>query len=92
MVYYKAVLAGITLLVCFAVSADTGTPGQELHKSNCVSCHDDSVYQRQNRSVKSMADLKAQIQRCELTIDLGWSPEEVDSIAGYLNTKYYHFK
>ncbi len=84
--------AGMMMLVWLTGSAETTKSGQELHDSNCISCHDDSVYQRRNGIIKTMAGLKTQIRRCETTLDLTWFDVELDSVAEYLNNKYYHFK
>jgi len=78
--------AGIPLA---AASADNG---EDLHAANCTSCHNDSVYQRKDRRVTSMAGLKKQVQRCEQSLGLKWFDEDIDDVAAYLNSTYYHFK
>ena len=71
--------------------ADDTKSGNELHDTNCISCHDNTMYTRKNSFIKSMASLKTQVQRCDTNLDLGWFNEEVNSVAAYLNGKYYHF-
>ena len=66
--------------------------GAALYQENCTSCHDDSVYKRQDRRVTSMAGLKKQVQRCELSLGLKWFEEDVDDVVSYLNSTYYKFK
>ncbi len=78
--------AGIPLT---AAIADNGA---ELHAANCTSCHNDAVYTRKDRRVTSMAGLKKQVQRCELSLGLKWFDEDIDDVATYLNSTYYHFK
>jgi len=65
--------------------------GATLHQDNCTSCHDDGVYTRKDRRVTSMAGLKKQVQRCELSLGLKWFDEDVDDVTNYLNTTYYKF-
>jgi len=66
--------------------------GADLHAANCTSCHDDSVYTRKDHRVTSLAGLKKQVQRCELSQGLKWFDEDVDDVVNYLNTTYYKFK
>lgn len=66
--------------------------GAKLHQEHCTSCHDDSVYTRKDRRVTSLAGLKKQVQRCELSQGLKWFEEDVDDVVNYLNTTYYKFK
>ena len=73
-----------------ATAADDN--GAVLHQENCTSCHDDSVYTRKDRRVTSMAGLKKQVQRCELSLGLKWFEEDVDDVVSYLNSTYYKFK
>lgn len=91
-IIYNALGAVVIMLVCLTGFSETTKSGQGLHDSNCISCHNDSVYQRKNRIIKTMAGLKTQIRRCETTLDLTWFDEELDSVADYLNNKYYQFK
>jgi cytochrome c553 len=72
-----------------SAGADTG---KALVEINCTSCHDDSVYTRENRRITTMEGLKKQIRRCELSLGLKWFDEDVDAVTSYLNTNYYHFK
>jgi mono/diheme cytochrome c family protein len=66
--------------------------GAELHAANCTSCHNDAVYKRKDRRVTSMAGLKKQVQRCELSLGLKWFEEDIDDVTAYLNSNYYNFK
>jgi mono/diheme cytochrome c family protein len=66
--------------------------GKQLQQKNCMSCHDDSVYSREDRRVNSLAGLRTQVQRCESTLGLKWFDEETDDVTAYLNNTFYHFK
>lgn len=65
--------------------------GDELHFSNCTGCHDASVYTRDDRRVRSLAQLGTQVRFCKETLGLTWFDDEVDDVIGYLNKTYYHF-
>jgi mono/diheme cytochrome c family protein len=66
--------------------------GKSLNQENCVSCHDDGIYTREERRVTSMDALRAQVQRCEANLNLTWFPEDVDAVVKYLNTSFYKFQ
>ncbi|NJO16241.1 MAG: cytochrome c [Thioploca sp.] len=66
--------------------------GKQLHNTNCVSCHDTSLYTRENRMIKRYESLKTQVQRCATNLNKPWFDDEVDAVAAYLNTNYYLFK
>lgn len=62
------------------------------HEANCTSCHDDSVYTRDNRMINSLPALKAQVARCEANLNTGLFPEEQAAVVDFLNRKYYQFE
>ena len=66
--------------------------GKSLQQKNCMSCHDDSIYSREERRVTSSDALRAQVQRCETNLNLQWFPEDVDAVIEYLNTSFYKFQ
>jgi hypothetical protein len=66
--------------------------GKLLQQQNCMSCHDDGMYTRENPRVTTHDALHSQVQRCETTLDLTWFPEDVDAVTDYLNQTYYKFK
>ncbi len=66
--------------------------GKSLQQKNCMSCHDDGIYSREDRRVTSSDALRAQVQRCETNLNLQWFPEDVDAVIEYLNTSYYKFQ
>jgi len=66
--------------------------GKKLQQKNCMSCHDDSMYTRDERRVKDLSALRTQVQRCESTLGLTWFDEEVDDVTAYLNKSFYRFK
>ena len=66
--------------------------GKSLQQKNCMRCHDDGMYTREERRVNTLDALRHQVQRCETNLDLQWFPEDVDAVIEYLNTSFYKFK
>ena len=66
--------------------------GKMLQQKNCMSCHDDGMYTRENPRVTTHDALHSQVQRCETTLDLKWFPEDVDAVTEYLNQTFYKFQ
>ena len=90
----RILLLTMTCLLAAGTPPATATTGDsaELHAANCTSCHDDAVYTRKDRRVTSLAGLKKQVQRCELSLGLKWFDEDIDAVTDYLNSTYYKFK
>lgn len=72
--------------------AATLEQGKQLHNDNCISCHDTSVYTRENRMIKRYESLKTQVQRCATNLNKPWFDDEVNAVAAYLNVNFYQFK
>ena len=65
--------------------------GNDLHFENCTGCHDSTAYTRDNRVVRSLTRLGAQVRFCKDSLELTWFDDEVEDVIGYLNKEYYHF-
>lgn len=85
----RALLIALPLLV--AAPLAQADKGQELVNGNCKSCHDESVYTRENRRVKDIAGLGTQVRRCEQALGLTWFDEDINAVVNYLNVNYYKF-
>jgi cytochrome c553 len=66
--------------------------GKALVQSNCTKCHDERVYTREDRRVKTLEGLNKQVTRCEQSLGLKWFDEDIADVAAYLNQTYYHFE
>ncbi len=84
------VAALLFALLCAGPAAAAFDPAAH-HEANCTSCHDDSVYTRNNRMINSLPALQAQVARCEANLNTGLFPEEQAAVVDYLNRKYYQF-
>ena len=82
--------------VCFTASSNAANAadinnGNDLHSANCTSCHDSAIYTRENRRVRSLANLGTQVRFCKDNLGISWFDDEVDDVISYLNKNYYHF-
>lgn len=82
------------LFFCFSLGARAGDieNGDDLHFESCTGCHDSNVYTRDERKVKSLAQLGRQVRFCKDTIGVAWFDDEVEDVIEYLNATYYHFQ
>ena len=88
---YAAVMAPMALGALAATSSDK-SDGKRLHDTNCVGCHDSTVYTRKTRSVNSLDALKQQLETCGHASNKGLTPIEKQHIIKYLNDSFYHFR
>ena len=71
--------------------AETFDRGQALYENHCMSCHEDGVHTRDTRRATSIAELRKWVATWIFHASLGWSSEEIDDVADYMNRRYYHF-
>jgi len=91
------VILSVPVMTFLAVSSHAAVPGdgaegKRLHDSNCVSCHDVSVYTRQDHKVRSLDGLKQQVENCTHMAQKEFSPAERQDIVKYLNDQFYRFQ
>lgn len=77
----------LTFAAGFVQAEDAGA----LVKRDCMSCHGNEVYTRDNRMVHSLDGLRQQIGRCHMATGKNWSPDQVEAVVQYLNSQYYKF-
>ena len=88
-------LLAVTILSVSAQAASLpgdAVSGKKLHDTNCLSCHKEEVYQRQDRHVTSLDGLTEQISGCSHQTNVKFSAEQRSDLAKYLNDTYYRFK
>ena len=89
-----------TLLALFtsSIAIADSEAGKTLHQENCISCHaamtggDGTVlYTRSDRRVNSSNALQKQIHRCQSSLGLNWSQQQLNDVHQYLNANFYKF-
>ena len=73
--------------------------GKALYQQKCAACHasqfggdGSSIFSRSNRKIHTPAALLAQVQACNQRTKAGLSAEDEQSVAAWLNQRYYKFK
>jgi len=82
-----------------SVSAADIERGQDLHDSNCISCHasiyggkGNKIYTRENRKIETLAGLEKQLKRCKNSLGTNWPEDQILDVQHYLNSNFYHFE
>ena len=90
---WRSTLTGISLLVLpfTAIQAEDVSYGKELHQESCLECHKSELYERADRTVKTLQHLRSQVLFCAVNNDVEWFDEEIDDVTAYLNAFYYLF-
>ena len=88
----------ITLIIISFFATANAQDGATLHGENCIACHaamtggDGSVlYTRNDRGVNSSDALTKQVNRCQSSLGLNWSNDQINSVQQYLNKSFYQF-
>lgn len=100
---WNVIIASIAIALMIWISFTLFEPvlaneGLALHAENCVACHsamtggDGSVlYTREDRVVGSLDALNKQVHRCQSSLGLSWSSEQISTVQQYLNATFYKF-
>jgi mono/diheme cytochrome c family protein len=89
------VRSGIAILIAVAsaVASAQGTPaaarGELLYTTHCQGCHTAQIHWRDRKLATDWPGLVAQVTRWQKNANLGWSAEDVDAVARWLNGRYY---
>jgi len=86
-----ALLVGGTLVAATAQPVDNPSRGQLLYATHCVACHSTQMHWRANKRATDWASLRVQVRRWQGIQGLGWSDQDIDDVARYLNTLYYRY-
>ncbi|MGB7180320.1 MAG: cytochrome c [Burkholderiaceae bacterium] len=65
--------------------------GQLLYENQCTSCHDTSVNNRIARRATDYDGIIAQVRRWSVATSSGFTDQDVNDVATYLNLRYYRF-
>ncbi len=64
---------------------------ETFHRQHCTSCHDSSVYTRENRRVHSRQQLESQVRMCDANLGIKLYDDDIQALTEYLDRHYYHF-
>jgi len=64
-------------------------PGQILHDTYCVGCHDSRVYTREDRLARDDREIRAQVRRWQQNIGLKWDDADIERVSNYIAFRYY---
>ena len=87
----------VLLLISTSLTAvsltEDGLVGKELYlDANCQKCHNqDATYDAKKKKSKNMDNLSMWVKNCDSFFEIGWFPEEQDSVIKYLNEVYYKY-
>ncbi len=86
----------VLVMLCLMTSARAALPGdgadgKRLHDAHCLQCHDTGVYTRKGPRVRSLDELKHQLQDCSHMAKAPFSPAQMQNVVRYLNDHFYHF-
>jgi uncharacterized protein Usg len=84
-----------TLLVTASLFARTAEPeatrGALLYETHCIACHTEQMHWRDKRLATDWPSLKRLVQHWQGNVRLDWGDDDIDSVAQYLNQRFYHF-
>ncbi|HEV8646405.1 MAG TPA: cytochrome C [Burkholderiales bacterium] len=64
-------------------------PGQNLHDTYCIGCHDSRVYTREDRLARDYREIRAQVGRWQQNIGLKWDDADIERVSSYIASKFY---
>lgn len=65
--------------------------GELLYSTHCVACHTREMHWRDRKIANDWGTLVSEVRRWQRNGGLGWSEEDVDAVARYLNATIYRF-
>lgn len=78
--------------------ADLALGAKLIAENKCVACHvqkvggdGNAIYRPQGR-INTPGFLRGMVEQCNTELNLGFFPEEVNSVAAVLNRDHYKFK
>ena len=83
--------AGFGYSLPASAETDESIDARSFVHEKCSSCHDSSIYTRENRRVDSLPRLNSQVRMCDAQLGTSLFDEDITAIVKYLNDNYYHF-
>lgn len=88
----KIVLAALFLLISLQSTASASFDSHRFLQQKCSSCHNEQVYTRPDRRVQNLAQLDAQVRRCDANLGTRLFDEDISAVVEHLNERYYRFE
>ena len=84
-------LLGALCAACGAPPSGDSANGAKLHDS-CLGCHGTELYVAADAKVKTLSDLKKEVEIWNDRMNPKFDEQEVEDITAYLNSTYYKFR
>lgn len=88
-ILWAAVLLGTAAAPAPAAPVEEG---KALVEEKCTRCHGEEVYRRADRRIRSLAQLRRQVESCATAAETGWKASQKAAVVEYLNREFYRFK
>ena len=85
-------LVALPALAQSPAAAPAASRGALLYDTHCVACHNSKMHWRDNKAAVNWPSLKGLVRRWQAEEKLDWNDADVDEVARYLNTRFYHFE
>jgi len=87
----------LILLLPAASLADTllmgdAKKGDRLHNQSCTACHDNQVYTRKDRKIRTINGLENRVEMCSMNLKTNFTESQNSDIVKFLNDSFYKFK
>jgi len=97
LVVFTATLFGSAGIPAFAASDTNMTlgdteAGNKLHQKYCMKCHNNSVYTRKLKIVRSYEGLVGRVKACSQQTGVSFSRKQLQDVTAFLNHHYYEFQ
>lgn len=86
------------LLTALLFSSASLAQGKALHDAACLQCHASlgggdphQLYQRPDRTVKTLDGLQKRVQHCMQAADVNWTKAQQQAVVEYLRETFYRF-
>lgn len=66
--------------------------GEMRDDVSCATCHSPEFYTREDRLALNYGNLRYWVGACNMNMDVGWFPEDVEDVVAYLNREYYNYE
>lgn len=80
-----------TATVAEAQTRPAATRGELLYSTHCIACHASQLHWRDKRLARNWDGLQAEVRRWQNLSGLGWSDDDINEVARYLNARYYRY-